>query len=93
MNCPECGHGLHDVKDSRTTAVGDIRRRRQCRQCDTTWTTFEIAVELDGRTDFRGPSLRMAFEQVLIRRATVAFRGRLRGAVEPILDLLRELEK
>jgi hypothetical protein len=52
----------------------------------------ELAVVIDGETDFRGAAWRMAFEQVLIRRARVAFRARLRDAVEPIKQLLNEVE-
>lgn len=93
MNCPHCEHHLTDVVDTRTTPEGDLRRRRRCRLCGGKWSTVELAVVIDGETDFRGAAWRMAFEQVLIRRARVAFRARLRDAVEPIKQLLNEVER
>lgn len=59
MRCPSCG-GLEDrVVDSRTADDGTaIRRRRQCEQCSTRFTTFErledvapVVVKRDGRRE------------------------------------------
>lgn len=41
--CPNCGSRRNDVKDSRPTASGTIRRRRRCATCDSRFTTHEIA--------------------------------------------------
>ncbi len=57
MRCPTCAHSESRVVDSRTT--GDsIRRRRQCAQCGTRFTTFERierklpwVVKRDGRRE------------------------------------------
>ena len=40
VNCPYCGHYDSKVIDSRDVNDG-IRRRRQCLQCDSRFTTYE----------------------------------------------------
>lgn len=40
MNCPYCGHYDSKVIDSRDVNDG-IRRRRQCLQCESRFTTYE----------------------------------------------------
>lgn len=40
MNCPYCGHHDSKVIDSRDSIDG-IRRRRQCLECNTRFTTYE----------------------------------------------------
>jgi transcriptional repressor NrdR len=40
MNCPYCGHHDSKVIDSRDVNDG-IRRRRQCLQCNSRFTTYE----------------------------------------------------
>jgi len=40
MNCPYCGYQDSKVIDSRS-ANGGIRRRRQCLNCDSRFTTYE----------------------------------------------------
>jgi len=40
VNCPYCGHYDSKVIDSREVNDG-IRRRRQCLQCDSRFTTYE----------------------------------------------------
>ncbi len=40
MNCPHCGYHDSKVIDSRDVNDG-IRRRRQCLECDTRFTTYE----------------------------------------------------
>jgi hypothetical protein len=49
--CPECG-GKSEVKDSRPTESGDIRRRRECGKCGDRWTTYEVHSE-----DYRSRSV------------------------------------
>ncbi|MBE6637626.1 MAG: transcriptional repressor NrdR [Ruminococcaceae bacterium] len=41
MKCPHCGFDKTNVIDSRSTDVGGIRRRRECRACKTRFTTHE----------------------------------------------------
>ena len=42
MRCPKCKHDDTKVVDSRETADGrEIRRRRECEECDFRFTTFE----------------------------------------------------
>ena len=46
MLCPQCGSPRSQVKDSRPTDDGrQIRRRRQCLDCDARFTTIEIQRE------------------------------------------------
>lgn len=57
MKCPSCGHGQDRVVDSRSTREGAaIRRRRECLECQTRFTTYEyvestpaLVVKKDGR--------------------------------------------
>lgn len=39
--CPECGHGLGQVIDSRLSPDGRWRRRRVCARCDARFLTYE----------------------------------------------------
>ncbi|MCL2438415.1 MAG: transcriptional regulator NrdR [Coriobacteriia bacterium] len=42
MNCPKCGHVDSKVIDSRASESQDaIRRRRECLECGTRFTTYE----------------------------------------------------
>lgn len=42
MRCPKCGNNKSSVIDSRQTEDGNtIRRRRECEECHTRFTTFE----------------------------------------------------
>ncbi len=57
MNCPYCGHYDSKVIDSRDVNDG-IRRRRQCLQCDSRFTTYErlqpaslFVIKKDGRRE------------------------------------------
>ncbi|MBE6596453.1 MAG: transcriptional repressor NrdR [Ruminococcaceae bacterium] len=42
MKCPACGTPDSKVIDSRLTEGNTIRRRRECRQCQKRFTTYEI---------------------------------------------------
>jgi len=47
MNCPFCGHPDNRVVDSRDVRSGsEIRRRRECAECDQRFTTYERVDEL-----------------------------------------------
>src|SRR5690606_39080616 len=44
MHCPFCGHEETKVIDSRLASEGSqVRRRRECLQCEERFTTFESA--------------------------------------------------
>ncbi|MDP6969797.1 MAG: transcriptional regulator NrdR [Gammaproteobacteria bacterium] len=44
MHCPFCSHNETKVIDSRLMAEGEqIRRRRECMECNERFTTFEVA--------------------------------------------------
>ena len=40
MQCPHCGHGKHQVIDTRDRGE-TVRRRRQCLDCEERFTTYE----------------------------------------------------
>ena len=45
--CPACGKADTEVKDSRESSVNGhvaIRRRRRCKSCAHSFTTFEVAL-------------------------------------------------
>ena len=46
MRCPSCGYQKSKVVDSRSADDGaSIRRRRECLQCGTRFTTYERLAE------------------------------------------------
>lgn len=50
MRCPKCGSLEDKVIDSRPSKEGDsIRRRRECLECETRFTTYEEVEKLDLR--------------------------------------------
>jgi transcriptional repressor NrdR len=59
MNCPFCGHPDNRVVDSRDVRSGsEIRRRRECAECNQRFTTYErvddlptTVVKKDGRRE------------------------------------------
>ena len=46
MKCPYCGYLDTKVVDTRPTEEGQIRRRRQCMECQKRFTTYEKVEEL-----------------------------------------------
>jgi transcriptional repressor NrdR len=47
MNCPFCGHSDNRVVDSRDVRDGsEVRRRRECAECERRFTTYERVDEL-----------------------------------------------
>ena len=47
MNCPFCGHPDNRVVDSRDVRDGsEVRRRRECAECERRFTTYERMDEL-----------------------------------------------
>lgn len=47
MKCPFCGHLESSVIDSRTSATGEVtRRRRECERCRRRYTTYERVEEI-----------------------------------------------
>lgn len=63
MKCPECGHPVSDVVDSRPLE-GQVWRRRKCRGCEMTWTTLEIANPSDGGIEAWLSTLNVALQAV-----------------------------
>lgn len=45
MNCPECGGTKIGTRDSRKHPLY-VRRRRWCKDCNTTFSTYEYAMNL-----------------------------------------------
>ena len=77
MYCPFCSHGETQVIDSRLAGDGrQIRRRRQCMDCNERFTTFESAelvmprlVKTDGRREpFDEEKMRSSMRRALEKR-------------------------
>ena len=63
MHCPFCGHAETKVIDSRLAGEGrQIRRRRECLECEERFTTFESA-ELLLPTVVKGDGSREPFDE------------------------------
>ena len=71
MHCPFCGHDETKVIDSRLAGEGrQIRRRRQCLQCNERFTTFESA-ELVMPRLIKSDSSRQPFDETKLRNSMV----------------------
>ena len=77
MRCPFCGHGDTNVKDSRPTEDNTaIRRRRQCPECESRFTTFE-RVQLRELTVLKSNGDRALFDREKLKRSLeIALRKR-----------------
>jgi transcriptional repressor NrdR len=97
MRCPFCQNEDTQVKDSRPTEDGAaIRRRRQCDNCGSRFTTFE-RVQLRDLTVIKRSGRRAPFDRdKLARSVTIALRKR---PVDPdqvekmISNIVRRLER
>ncbi|MDX1500627.1 MAG: transcriptional regulator NrdR [Woeseiaceae bacterium] len=71
MHCPFCSHEETKVIDSRLAAEGrQIRRRRQCLDCNERFTTFESA-ELVMPRIVKNDSSRQPFDEEKLRNSMV----------------------
>ena len=71
MHCPFCGHGETKVIDSRLAGEGrQIRRRRQCLDCNERFTTFESA-ELVMPRLIKSDDSRQPFDESKLRNSMV----------------------
>lgn len=71
MHCPFCSHEETKVIDSRLAADGrQIRRRRQCLDCNERFTTFETA-ELVMPRLIKSDSSRQPFDENKLRNSMV----------------------
>jgi transcriptional repressor NrdR len=69
MRCPACGHGASRVVDSRPSPEqGEIRRRRECEQCTTRFTTYE-RIDGQGAMVLKRDGRREPFDAGKIRQA------------------------
>ena len=77
MRCPFCGSEDTQVKDSRPTEDSNaIRRRRQCVDCGSRFTTFE-RVQLRELTVIKSTGARVPFDRdKLVRSISIAARKR-----------------
>lgn len=70
MRCPYCGNADTQVKDSRPTEDGAIRRRRVCSDCGGRFTTFE-RVQLRELTVVKKSGKRVAFDRDKLERSVM----------------------
>lgn len=98
MHCPFCSHEETKVIDSRLAADGrQIRRRRQCLDCNERFTTFESAelvmprlVKSDGRREpFDDEKMRSSMLRALEKRPVPS--ERLEEAVGRLVHKLRTM--
>ena len=98
MHCPFCSHEETKVIDSRLAADGrQIRRRRQCLDCNERFTTFESAelvmprlVKNDNsRQPFDESKLRSSMTRALEKRPVPS--DELEEAVERLIHRLRTM--
>jgi len=68
MRCPYCGNADTQVKDSRPTEDGAIRRRRTCPDCGGRFTTFE-RVQLRELTVVKKSGKRVPFDRDKLARS------------------------
>ena len=97
MRCPFCFFEDTKVVDSRLQPGGDqIRRRRECLQCNTRFTTYESAflilprvVKNDGRREsFSEDKLRTSFLKALEKRSIDT--SRIEEQIDNIKIILRK---
>jgi transcriptional repressor NrdR len=96
MHCPFCAHEETKVTDSRLVSEGtQVRRRRECLQCEERFTTYEI-VELTlpyiikrdkRRNPFDEKKLRAGMERALEKRPVSA--DQIDAAITHIIQKLR----
>ncbi len=87
MHCPYCQHPDSKVTDSRDTDAG-VRRRRECLQCNTRFTTYErvqsaalLVVKRDGRREeFNREKLLTGIRLACAKRSLPI------GAIEKVVD-------
>lgn len=96
MHCPFCNTSDTRVVDSRLTPEGDkVRRRRECLQCETRFTTYEIAelslpriIKHDGRREaFAVQKLRVGLLKALEKRPVSS--AQLEAALRRIENKMR----
>ncbi len=97
MRCPFCFFEDTKVVDSRLQSSGDqIRRRRECLECNTRFTTYESAhlilprvVKNDGRREsFDEDKLRVSFLKALEKRSIDT--SKIEDQIEKIKTSLRQ---
>ncbi len=97
MHCPFCGAEDTRVIDSRLTSDGSqVRRRRECTECNERFTTFETAelvmprlVKSDGRREpFNEDKLRAGMQRALEKRPVET--EAIENAVNRIMKRMRD---
>lgn len=98
MHCPFCNHPETKVIDSRLVSDGaQVRRRRECIQCNERYSTYEVAelvlpriIKRDGRrVPFDHEKLRSGFHKALEKRAVSC--DSTEAAIEHVIHHLRAL--
>ena len=91
MKCPFCAAEDTKVTDSRDTADGETRRRRECEKCEKRFTTYEriernplVVLKKDGRREnFSAEKLKGGIVHSCQKRDV---------SVESIQEVVREIE-
>ena len=99
MKCPGCGSLDSRVLDSRPTADGSVKRRRECNGCGRRFNTYEVVenapvtvIKKDGsREFFDRHKLRTGIERACYKRQNVNV-GEIVASIENELNNLLVLE-
>ncbi len=78
MRCPFCGSNRTKVVDTRRDAQGNVRRRRECTDCDQRFSTVErailtnpLVVKRDGRREEFDPGKLMSGLRIACARRPI----------------------
>ena len=78
MNCPFCGSSNTKVVDTRHDAQGNVRRRRECTDCEQRFSTIErailtnpLVVKRDGRREEFEPEKLMSGLRIACARRPI----------------------
>ena len=94
MKCPTCGTIETRVIDSRMAEDGDtIRRRRECPECQTRFTTYERSEERRALRVIKKDGRREAFVRDKIVRGIIKSCEKLPITIEQIEEIAANVEK
>ena len=93
MRCPFCGDPETKVIDSRFANEGDqIRRRRECLECEERFTTYEIA-ELALPRMVKRDATREAFDEKKLRQGLIRALEKRPVSMEKIEEALHRIKR
>lgn len=93
MRCPFCGETETKVVDSRFASEGDqVRRRRECLQCEERFTTYET-VELTMPRMVKRDASREAFHEEKLRQGILRALEKRPVSMEKVEEAISRLKR